>query len=813
MTRLALALLVLAAVVLASPAVANSTGSVSPAEPESAGAGVMGDVDCSGVADSIDALQVLRSVASLPVAADCLAQAADVDCSAVVDSIDGLLILRFVASLSVNTPAGCTPIGDPLGPPGPTSAELIDQALADHQIDSETALVYKVFAAFGDSRLPQQYRGDDSRVLDSDVMVEVSTRWATLTQDTRSTLVPFFAPPVYEGSGVRDLDAASPASPVGVLDAQPVDCTDAEGAPPVMGLDWSRRVTAHFSVWYRPDKAQADETAGFIAGEIENIWQKETDLMGRFPLQDNNEKCNGGDGTWDIYVGRYGFQFGDVTALSFRGLTQGYPGGCKLRPTYMLVNYPVATTLRDTRSILAHEFFHFIEVGAYDLLSSCGEYSWLGEATATYMMDFVYPDDDYEQEYADDYLGASFTQGGGFLAPLEHPYWAGIGPESRNGYEDYLFLFYIARKFGPTHIRDIWDYVEVFDSLAAVDAGIPGGFLERWPEFALYNWNRPAVDYYEKWDALLQKLAPSHAAYEFHVSLGGQGQREFPMSRISLEHLSSKYVYAEFPDDKVRTVKFDNLTFESGDLGDLGRSLIQAWIKLGDGSTRVEDWTFKQDVTFCRDKPSQDVRELFVVWSDSTYLDRQHITNTIVGGKLTAKSAGCGDWVGIATATGDMSAPGGHEVQTVSVQVRFKADYPPGQTACGDPPVACETYSVASGSLTYSHVIQANGCTETMGPTTVSLPHTPPEAGGDGSLVVYTGADPQTYDGWGGLTFDDTLTIVCPGGTTTIPAGANPIWLNIPAGMFQVKPDGTLDDTYTDGVTTWHWHFDPVPAQ
>ena len=44
----------------------------------------------------------------------------------------------------------------------PTSFQLIDQALARGEITAETALIYKVFAAFGDDRLPSPYRGSAS---------------------------------------------------------------------------------------------------------------------------------------------------------------------------------------------------------------------------------------------------------------------------------------------------------------------------------------------------------------------------------------------------------------------------------------------------------------------------------------------------------------------------------------------------------------------------------------------------------------------------------------------------------------------------
>lgn len=46
-----------------------------------------------------------------------------------------------------------------LPPQDKTTDELIDKAIADGRIDAETGLRYKVFALFGDARLPAEFRG------------------------------------------------------------------------------------------------------------------------------------------------------------------------------------------------------------------------------------------------------------------------------------------------------------------------------------------------------------------------------------------------------------------------------------------------------------------------------------------------------------------------------------------------------------------------------------------------------------------------------------------------------------------------------
>ena len=65
-----------------------------------------GDVDCSGVIDSADALWVLRYVAKLQPYATCLGRAY-VDCDSTISSVDALIILRYVAKLPLSLPEGC----------------------------------------------------------------------------------------------------------------------------------------------------------------------------------------------------------------------------------------------------------------------------------------------------------------------------------------------------------------------------------------------------------------------------------------------------------------------------------------------------------------------------------------------------------------------------------------------------------------------------------------------------------------------------------------------------------------------------------
>ena len=92
---------------------------------------VQGDVTCDSAVNAVDSLQILRDVAGLATTAPCLADAGDVNCDASPNSVDALGILRYVAGLNVQTPDGCTPIGDALGPLSPQVLAARLNAAAD----------------------------------------------------------------------------------------------------------------------------------------------------------------------------------------------------------------------------------------------------------------------------------------------------------------------------------------------------------------------------------------------------------------------------------------------------------------------------------------------------------------------------------------------------------------------------------------------------------------------------------------------------------------------------------------------------------
>ncbi|MDQ1302502.1 MAG: hypothetical protein QG595_485 [Pseudomonadota bacterium] len=693
--------------------------------------------------------------------------------------------------------------GTPYVPP--TSEQKIAKALADGEIDDETALVYRVYAVFGDPRLPAQYRGDDSNVFDSMVMGEVADRLATLSAENRAILEPFTIAPPYEGSWWRRGEAAAAAAPrieaAGRAKPSAIPCP---GCPDDI---WSNvsQAGGHVRVWWRTTYPADQTYANTILNAVEaKIWGELTTLMGRAPLSDLLESGNGGDGLLDIYVLR--FTGGTI------GLTVAYPFGCDARPVYIGID---PTKPRHLPSAVAHELMHAIQF-TYDVAHACSDYDWLGEATANWAMDFVYPAENYEHFWADDYLIRTDSElGKGY------------------GYGDYLFPFYLARRYVPALVATIWNNTMQYDSRDAVDKAIPGGFKDQWPEFALYNWNRDAIRYYRDWDNLaytsgdltnMPWRVPRWNGAE-SAGLGGQPDTRVPFTRLKTDGqamLSANYYHWVFDDDAVRTVIFNNgytwdlkeeevdpllgTRFVAYDWSDPARdkAKVEALVKVGGiWKPAPEDWTNVGQRHFCRDRQSERIEELVLIFSNA-----EHQVTPPGNGKLMPpdqpptfwlSNMACFRWVGFA----DYRSAVDGVTETLHANVTWT-------------PIPLSTYFEASGTVEW-HIsgTDSGGCTHS-GSGTVAIDTDPAYQRFLLTFNDYTaGPLHRAYTGFGLASGIVTQTIVCPdgsGGFTTVREPRE-------AGMWF---PGEQDPAYVVGGSgdainglfivvdggRWDWHFE-----
>jgi hypothetical protein len=517
--------------------------------------------------------------------------------------------------------------------PAQPTVTLIDQAVAAGRLDEQTGLLYKVFAAFDDPRLPAAYRGDN-RGAAMPALASASGRLATLRPEVRAALAPFLLPPNADGSW---------------LDLREQAATTRAGAGAVPPGRWVYRggqgLNLPFRVWYRVGADRDDEllrALRVLSAVRDKIWPRITPLLGA-PKSDEGLHSNGGNGEFDIYlVNNY------TQAVPYAG------AGCSQNAAFLLMNLDRIDEADLTATFTLATLYKYA-------IADCSQYDWLLRATAVWATDDVYPTRQSEHELAFDQLG--FPE-----MPLEDASLASysiISDAAVVDYGGYLLPFFLSRKLGQRQlVRTIWDGAANPDSLAAVNAALPGGFEQTWPDFALANWNRDPADDYKRIDALKEGAKP---AMQQEVRLT-EGQVALGLQDATLEHLSARYYHFTFPDDSAHNVTFYNgLGFElaerqffdggaysgqtlmwKGLEAERTRGLhIDALLKV-DGSWQVaEDWTERPYVSLCRDVPSTHFSELVLIVSNSDWQDRERtIAPAAEPPTLLVSDIGCQRYVG-----------------------------------------------------------------------------------------------------------------------------------------------------------------------
>lgn len=537
---------------------------------------------------------------------------------------------------------------------GTTSSDLVDAGLASGSLDAETALIYRVYADFDDPRLPVEYRGDDTGVVQGTALWEVSQHATTygLSQPALDILEPFFIPPIYSRSW-----RASP--PPRVLDGN-------FGDPGEIDLvSWSYVSGTNVVIWYRTANAVTDKPkAEMLVWEIDNvIWPKLTTLMGTAPLSDDATPYRAIDGRYDIYL--------DDMARQAEGLTAGTRMiGCKA--------VPARTTLKRSmtdaklKGQAAHELMHAVQF-SYPVQGLCvPSYFTMMESTAVWATNFVYPDSigNIEHDYADDYLNAAHK-------PLD---------QSKRGnlfaYGAYLLPYFASKKLGDGVVKKFWEAATATpDELVAFESGLAGSgtsFAKLWPEFVRANWNQGTETQYQTWDALT--LSPDlsiagdphrEGLLQTAGSVSGDVVAEF--SGLSLPHLSANYYRVVLNPTEQGSLIFVNglthkLTVEPHAPGETNfeyywietltdaekeGASVQVLMKVVGQPWAQYDLTDQPFVQFCRDSAAGRLEELVFVFANGEH--RKAATNyTEVRPKglapaLFASNIGCWSWTGWAT--------------------------------------------------------------------------------------------------------------------------------------------------------------------
>jgi hypothetical protein len=529
----------------------------------------------------------------------------------------------------------------------------IGEAESAGTIDAATALTYRVFAAFGDPRLPAAYVGDDGTEESDLVTNELTKNFGILNDTQKALMAPFLIPPAYPGSwySLRKAGAAAAvlnqkASGTAVA---PAAVTNRPFCPFAFEKGWTfedgDKVRVHFDFDRYPDHRQL---ALWLIQEMKGtIWPKLTGLMDgdQHLISDNDlaSGCNGGNGLVDFYI---------IDVAKFPGqATQDID--CVPSPGFALLT---ARALRSAHrgGIAAHEFMHILQFG-YKEKNSCGLPEWWADATAAWAQDFVYDDPKGnpggEQDFADYFLFS--TQ-----LPLEDD------PKgSKRRYGAYVFPFDLSHREGSYVVPASWEQLANFaDPLDAIDnifAATPL-FETSWPTFSFDNLNYYSQDQYDKWDSL-----PSFGRIQDEIAVTpAKGKTDFSYEfKDELKHLSSVAYHLSFFDNNIRSVSFYNglgFKLSSPNQAPVGRYVsyeelteeqkkgvsVQAVFKTNGKWTAVQDLTNYPETGFCRDIAGQRIEEMVLVFSNWDKDATRTIKPEGDPSLLFASNAACYQWTG-----------------------------------------------------------------------------------------------------------------------------------------------------------------------
>ena len=569
----------------------------------------------------------------------------------------------------------------PVGTP-----ELVERAVAAGKLTPQQGLVYRVFAAFGDRRLPAPYAGDNSEPEDT-VMRDVAAGWGQLSKTQQKQLRPFFLPPPAPGSWASRTAGASSSAP-GKCDSNQL-----------ANRDWRTlaKPGGHVRVWWlKADDARIGPRVRSFVTEIENqIWPRLVAVFGREPLKDGRQRCfHGIDDKLDIYMLRLNRKI---------ATTEPYPPDCAATPAFIV--FEAGNHMPD-RWEVAHEVTHAFQY-AYRYRDACNAHDNWDEAIANWAAAYVYPKDNSEHHYP-------------WFA--EYPHNSLLDAS----YDGWIFPYAVQQLHGTGPIRAIYDETEKRDLVDAIDAGLPGGFKKTWPEFALAGWNQdPVSPNFAEWDGF--KQLPEQVggkpieAEKLDPGATGQAVVDVP---LGLKPLTRAY----------RRFKLDpgisQITIEKPSYPDLS---VQALVHTPSGGWKTEDWYQKQPV-WCpvdaRDRPD----EIILVLANSSP-DRE--VSKVSPLRLIATNIGCNKYVGEASGTVSYGAPGmsTHTEESFTVTgIVYK------RTLADHIQVPRFIYDLAPGAkVTWSMSGTQSGCTVKAGPVTVDVNY--------GQLDIRSSSNPDVT--WG----------------------------------------------------------------
>jgi hypothetical protein len=516
---------------------------------------------------------------------------------------------------------------------GPSTFARIDAAEAEGRLDANRAWELRMQGAFDRERLPEAYRSE-TPVPDLDGMVRDYVRVRDrLDPATARELDRYLVRPtepesfLYYGKGERSsfLPRLGPRRAFAGDENGPseafrdvinfgremvyVDC--ARGRLRI----WAPEALAGKAVWLRDTHDRYD------------MWGRFEGLLGRAPVSDLTADPNGGDGRIDVYLIPQGEVYSEGICIPEVPLI----GNKSSAYIYLLA----ALGGKELASTLAHELFH-----AFQYAFDKNEDHWWSEATAVWAEHYTDAAWNTEWEFIQHAFEVADPESS--LLPLM------LDPEVHelHDYGVYLLPLFLQQEYGEQAIRFVWENCQTQGSLDAIDRAV--GFEDAFKEFALFNMDHgPFEGRYADHGGPL-RLFEHHFFRDVLLLpddeelVGGEKQVSLSVPRLGALYLC---FYNGLDTETTPSLTFDLRQFQNNP--DLA---VQAVID-PEGKALQEDWTGREERTFCLNRDSETFTDLAIVVTNKTRPPKPGIHLDEVELIVEADAGGCSEKHGRVTVT------------------------------------------------------------------------------------------------------------------------------------------------------------------
>jgi hypothetical protein len=573
-----------------------------------------------------------------------------------------------------------------------TSDDFIREALEAGEITDEEAVLYGVYALFGDPRLPEAYRGEWT---DSTDAIEAAREGLDgYSEETRAALLPYLVRPSDPDSYWSQLeDGGTGATTVTIASARRPLVPEPGGNAAICVDGWVKeRVSASVPVmvWSRcVNGVEAGRaTLDLVKRYAADLWGPMTTLMGS-PVGDRNVANDGypdtpenGDGILDVYLVNAGVAFrapryikNDAIASASRAPPFGGPAAAQTSSGYIVGDINASADPLSLKSTMAHELMHILQYAhnsrgvrvCADPTATCAYEDkkgfWFLDASAVWA----------EHEFVPE--GRATSDG-----PYQryHAFRSNAEPLSSNAglnaYNSFTWPLFLEQEIGASAVAAAWVALEGKSTWAQLQAavGSPLSFNAGMGEFAVRVWNEalegnpinPRFNH-QRLDPDFPTEQPSGQRILEGLSIGPDDGPNGITIRESLHPLWSAY----------RPIRVDTgvgrltITFT----GWANPQSIGAEVLL---KIAGQGWERRSlvigDNEFCLDRTADAIEDLIVI-----PYNRDPVSTAIATGSWTIKgeTAGCATVTGTLSYTSVIDDPGGMdgtETDSVSINVALE---------------------------------------------------------------------------------------------------------------------------------------------